>query len=395
MHSIRDMKFLGVIKRCIHYGRIEFDMTVKKANSKQNLTARQNPPRQASIQGKMSEAVVQGEHGAFPKLTGREQTSIKPNSHMSTQFGESENDLAIGSFLALLDSVAADDNQLVARVREAIMQPDEDDEKEDKKEAKKTKRLLEKIKTRILPYWNVDALRGEYGGRGEKTFGVKITSKLFERGSRTYTLDYIEDKSQAVINDLRNMGPFRPSDYEYLVEYIRLLMDEGKVTQVDSLSDQLNNCFSKLKANELFDFMITKVVENLDFFPKLSSPQFVLSMAVGDKSTESFGVQLDTKEYVDRFGLDLVTEDVVAFGVTTKFLTDIFELPSHRVAFYRTMVRSWYQYGLLSHPATYHDRYEENVNVGGYPHRFYLFRVRNFIAKRAIVKSNLRQNDHE
>lgn len=329
-------------------------------------------------------------------MTSKEKNSVtNPNTaKVEPTALEVRKDSGNESIIKLLDGIDNKYQSIPSRVRAAVDKPDEDDEKEDTREAKETKRWLKNVARRIVPYWDVKVWRGEYRGTGTNVFGVTVTSKQYEGASRTYTLDYLEEKDQGVINDLRNIGSFRPSDYGNLVEYVRQLIEEGKVTIVDSLSEQLNDCLPEAKAKELFDFMVIKVIENLSLFPPLSSNRFALSLASGDESVKYYGVQLDTKEYVDRFALDAATGDVVAFGVTTKFLTDIFEVKSHKVARFCTLIRSWRAYGLISRPATYDGRHVETIYLGGPKQNFYLFCVGNFNQRKEAVKASLRYNKH-
>jgi hypothetical protein len=308
--------------------------------------------------------------------------------------GTNQKGLGNESLVDLLPKIMQNASSLASMVQESIDEPDDEEEKkESKNEAKELKKLLKKIATRIAPYWIVEVLRGEHPGKSTKVLGVKITSKVYDDETRTYTLDYLEEKSQAVINELRNIGPFRPSDYEFLIEYVRLLIEEQKVTQVDSLSDHLNNCLPEGKARSLFDFMVTKVIENLDFFP--TPREFLADKVLKDISVGHYGIRLEGKEHVNRFDLDLGTGDVVAFGVTPEFLTTIFELPSHKVAFYRELIRSWREYGFLSQPATYDNRYVERVHIGsGVAHDFYLFRVEDFNKRKEAVTASLRYTKH-
>lgn len=344
---------------------------------------------------------IQSEEGIFTNQCEGEvistavPASIVLNSNLGSMNLGAQKDLGNQSLLDLLKTVTSKSRSLASMVQESIDEPDDDEEKESKKEAKALKKLLEKIARRIVPSWNIEVLRGEHPGKSTKMLGVKITSKVYDDETRTYTLDYLEEKDQAVINDLRNIGPFRPSDYGFLIEYVRLLIDEQKVTQVDSLSEQLNNCLPEVKARELFDFMVTKVIENLSFFPKLSLGQSLLNTSGNFDPEDYDGVQLDTKEYGDRFDLDMGTGNVVAFGVTTKFLTKIFELSSHKVAFFLELTRSWREYGFVSQPATYNGRHVERVHIfGGKGHDFYLFRVDDFNKRKEAVKASLRDTNH-
>lgn len=349
-----------------------------------------------TIQRKKGKLEMQCEDVASsPTLTAMKRDSIVLNSGVDAMVHEAQENAESESIVDLLDTVAKNSKSLVSMIQESIREPDDDDEKSDKKEAKEVKKLLKRIATRIVPFWNVEVLRGEHPGKSTKMLGVKITSKVYGDETRTYTLDYLEEKSQAVIKDLRNIGPFRPNDYELLIEYVRLLIDEQKVTQVDSLSEQLNDWFPEAKAKELFDFMLTKVIENLSFFPELSLGKNLLNISGEFDSKDFGGVQLDTKEYVDRFALDLATGDVVAFGVTTTFLTKIFELDTHKEVFFLKLIRSWREYGFISKPATQGIRRVERVHIfGGKGQDFYLFRVTGYNKRKEAVKASLRYNKH-
>lgn len=273
--------------------------------------------------------------------------------------------------------------------QEIIEKPDTDD---DKKEAKEFQKLLKKIARRIIPYWDVEVVRGEHRGKAQKMFGVRVTSKLYGGESRTFTLDFLYDKSTAAKTILKDIGPFRPDDYGILVEYVRLLIDEGKVIEVDALSDQLDNCLSFDRAKSDFDFMKTKILEQLDFFPRLSSRPYGVT----------YGMRLDNGNYIQRFGLVInedhpELEDIAAFAITVDFLTKIFGISSCKTTRFKALIRSWYGYGFLAPVEHYDDTHSgEPVYTGSAEatKHYYLFRICNFVEETEKVKESMRYCKH-
>ncbi len=293
------------------------------------------------------------------------------------------------SYEELMELLAAQNfKSLEERTLEAINTRDADDEIEDKE----IKKVLKNAARRIIPGWKVEPVRGEHRGKGQKVMGVRITSKMFDQESRIYTLDYLYEKPTAVQQDLKDIGAFRPSDYGILVEYIRLLIAEQKVTQVDSLADQLNNCLPFDKAKEQFAFMKRKVLERLDFFPRLSQIPHDIT----------YGIRLDMGDYIQRLGLVInkdhpELEDSVGFAITTDFLCTIFEISSYKTARFKALIRSWYEYGFLA-PVEHYDisHLGEPIFTGSarVTKYFYVFKFDNMIAETAKVKESMRYTKH-
>jgi len=184
----------------------------------------------------------------------------------------------------------------------------------------------------VSSLWSVELLYGKHPNFSEKTYAVRLTTKLIGGAARCYLVLDLDDNIDAYVRELNVFGHITRADYYRLLSYVHDLKINGVFTQVENLLDYINGITDQDEGNAYYDIVADAVCSDIERFPTISSDSYVHG--------ESPGVRMDTEFYHAKYDTPI--------AVSSEYLYDVFQLEgTNKGNRLLEIARSWRDANLL------------------------------------------------
>ncbi|RXT08836.1 hypothetical protein [Ammoniphilus sp. CFH 90114] len=211
--------------------------------------------------------------------------------------------------------------------------------------------------------WEIELLYGKHPAYTEFTYAVNFTTRLEGNASKCFLVIDLRERFDEYLRDLNVFGAMERAEFHKVIDYVKYLKINGLFRRVPNLLTVMEGSASTDESFELFEMVVDAVFSDSDAFPTISSNAY--------KHGVSFGVILDTEQYVSKYGKNVI-------GVTTEALLEILDLDGNsKNVRLLEIARGWKEQGLLlkkSRQARLQEPIKPNISSNEVK-RFYIFRI--------------------